>query len=335
MPKIGKCNVSVVSKAKKSEFVDRLNAVYRSRNKCGSGRIPVIIDTDPGVDDALALKMAFGSPRLDIRLVCSVAGNVSIGLTTANALYLTKRYCGDVPVGRGSGSPLSRQATDASSVHGASGIGDYVIPPHSYRLDSDDGVESMYAVLRASDEPVTLVTLGPLTNIATLLSRHPDAKGLIERIYAMIASVDGTGNITEYAEFNAYCDPEALDAVVRSGIGIVFAPMHLGRDAKLAQKDILARGKGTEFGDMLSQVFRGYKDDAAGEGYVAMYDANAIEALLHPELYDFVRCTAEVDVGEHPGRTFLRPDANGGFCYLEIKDGPGLEKAMLDDLYPN
>ena len=80
-------------------------------------RIPLIIDADPGVDDALALKMAFGSPRLDIRLLCSVAGNVSLGLTTANALFLTKRIGGDIPVARGSASPLSRQAVDASSVH--------------------------------------------------------------------------------------------------------------------------------------------------------------------------------------------------------------------------
>ncbi len=297
-------------------------------------RIPLIIDTDPGVDDALALKMAFGSPRLDIRLVCSVAGNVGIRLTTANALYLTKKYGGDIPVARGSGSPLSRGAADAAGVHGASGIGDYVIPEHGYRLEPEEGVEAMYGALKASGEPVTLVTLGPLTNVAALLDRHPDAPGLIRRIYAMIASVDGTGNITEYAEFNAYCDPEALDAVIRSGAELVFAPMHLGRVARLSQADILERGKGTEFGDMLAQIFRGYRDDAAGEGCVAMYDANAVEALIRPEQYDFIRCAPEVDVGEFPGRTFLRPDAAGRCFSLEIRDPAALAEAMLQDLFP-
>jgi len=297
-------------------------------------RIPVIIDTDPGVDDALALKMAYGSPRLDIRLVCSVAGNVSIRFTTANALFLTKKYGGDIPVARGSASPLSRQAADAAGVHGASGIGDYVIPEHGYRLDAEDGVEAMYDALKAAGEKVTLITLGPLTNIATLLDRHPDAAGMLGRIYAMIASVDGVGNITPYAEFNAYCDPEALDAAVRSGTELVFAPMHLGREAKLAQADILERGKGSEFGDMLARIFRGYRDDAAGEGYVAMYDANAVEALLHPEMYDFIRCTAEVNVTDRPGQTFLRPDPAGRFFYLEIKDASALGEAMLADLFP-
>ncbi len=297
-------------------------------------KIPLIIDTDPGVDDALALKIAFESPLLDIRMVCSVAGNVSIDRTTANALFLTKRYGGDIPVARGSGSPLSRAATDASSVHGASGIGNYVIPEHGYKLDSEDGVESIYSALRTVGKPATLLTLGPMTNIATLLSRHPDAEGLIERIYAMIASVDGTGNITEYAEFNAYCDPEALDAVVRSGIDVVFAPMHLGRDAKLSQKDIIEHGRGSEFGGMLAKIFEGYRDDAAGEGYVAMYDANAVEAIIRPELYEFVRCTAEVDTGEFPGRTFLRPNENGRYHYIDIKDVDRLAEAMLEDMFP-
>ena len=296
-------------------------------------KIPLIIDTDPGVDDALALKMAYGCPRLDIRLVCSVAGNVSIRFTTANALYLTKKYGGDIPVVKGSASPLSRQATDAASVHGASGIGSYVIPPHDYRLDSEEGVEVMYETLKSMDDPFTLITLGPLTNIATLFDRHPDAPARIERIYAMIASVDGSGNITDTAEFNAYCDPEALDAVIRSGVEVVFAPMHLGRVAKLAQSDILARGSGSEFGAMLAEIFRGYSDEAAGPGYVAMYDANAVEALLRPELYDFIRCTAEVNTADKPGQTFLRPSPEGKYFYLEIKDTEALAEAMLNDLY--
>ena len=328
MPKIGKCNVSVVSKAKKTEFVDRLNKVFRSR------KTPLIIDTDPGVDDTLALKIAFESSEYDLRLVCTVAGNVSIEKTTANALYLTKKYYGDIPVAKGSGSPLSRAATDASHVHGASGIGKYVLPEHGYRLDSEDAVDSTYSVLRTVEDPAIIMTLGPLTNIATLFSKHPDAKERISRIYAMIASVDGTGNITEHAEFNAYCDPEALDAVIRSGVEVVFVPMHLGRDARLSQKDILDRSRGTEFGEMLDKVFDGYRDDAAGEGYVAMYDANAIEAIIHPEQYDFIRCTAEVDTGEFRGRTFLRPNENGRFYYIDIKDTDELARVMLDDMFP-
>ena len=296
-------------------------------------KIPVIIDTDPGVDDALALKIAFGSEKLDIRLVCSVAGNVNIKFTTANALFLTKRYGGDIPVVQGCGAPLSREATDAASVHGANGIGNYTIPDHSYTLDEGDGVEKMNDCLTASNEKVTLITLGPLTNIATLLDRYPKAKEKIEKIYAMVASKDGVGNITPYAEFNAYCDPEALDAVIKSGIETVFAPMHLGRDTKLSEAKMLERGRGSEFGDMLSQIFDGYCDDAAGEGYVAMYDANAVEALINPQHYEFVRCNASVDTTERIGQTFLTPDENGSFFYLEAKEKDALEEAMLNDMF--
>jgi len=297
-------------------------------------RLPLIIDADPGVDDALALKIAFDSPMLDIRLVCSVAGNVGIQYTTANALYLTKKYGPGIPVAKGSASPLARQPADAASVHGAGGIGAYVIPRHDYTLDSEDGVSAIYQALTSTPDRCMLLTLGPLTNIARLFSRYPDAPARISRIYAMIASVDGTGNITDTAEFNAYCDPEALGAVIRSGVEIVFAPMHLGRVAKLDQTSILDRGGSTEFGSMLREIFRGYRDDAAGEGYVAMYDANAVEALLRPELYDFIRCTAEVDTGKYPGRTFLRPSGAGRFFYLEIRDPAALAQSMLNDLFP-
>ena len=110
--------------------------------------------------------------------------------------------------------------------------------------------------------------------------------------------------------------------------------MHLGRVAKLAQADILARGSGSEFGAMLAEIFTGSRDDAAGAGYVAMYDANVMEAILHPALYDFVRCTAEVDTGDFPGRTFLRPDAAGKSFYLEIRDADAVARSMLDDLFP-
>ncbi len=296
-------------------------------------RIPLIIDADPGVDDTLALKMAFESELLDVKLLCSVAGNVNLDLTTANSLYLTKKYGGDIPVARGGASPLARDKMDASAVHGAGGVGNYKIPRHGYTLDFTDGVQAIWETLCGSDQKCTLVTFGPMTNVARLFALHPDAVGRIERIFAMIAAVDGTGNITPYAEFNAYCDPDSLDAVVRSGVEIVFAPMHLGREARLSTEALLRRSAGTEFGEMLSQIFSGYRDSAAGEGYVAMYDANAVAAVLHPSLYDFVRCTPEVNTTDFPGQTFLRADDEGHCFYLEIKDTDALTEAMLDDMF--
>ena len=293
-------------------------------------RIPMIIDADPGVDDTLALKILFGSDKTDIKLVCSVAGNVSIDLTTANALYLTKTWGGDIPVARGGASPLG---VDASYVHGAGGLGGYKIPPHDYKIDSADAVESMYKTLLSEEEPFTLATFGPLTNVAKLLRDHPDAKDRIGRIYAMIASKDGTGNITPYAEFNAYCDPKALYEVIASGIETVFAPMHLGREAKMSMDSLLKGAGKTDIGDMMTDMFRGYRDAAAGDGFVAMYDANVAEAIIHPELYDFVRVKASADIKDRPGQTFLTPDRDGSCFSLEIRDAKALTDAMLEDLF--
>ena len=214
-----------------------------------------------------------------------------------------------------------RNIENSKSGEMPSTLADYAV-----RIQPDD--ELVITVTSTVPEATAIYNL-PLSNPARLseLTYTSQPK---QQTYV----VDGTGNITDYAEFNACCDPEALAAAVSSGAEIVFAPMHLGRVARLAQKDILERGRGTEFGEMLAEIFRGYKDDAAGEGYVAMYDANAVEALLRPEQYDFIRCTAEVNLTDKPGQTFLRPDENGSCFYLEIRDPAALSEAMLSDLFP-
>ena len=294
-------------------------------------QIPLIIDSDPGVDDALALRMIYCSGAFDVRLACSVAGNVSLDLTTANLLYLTQIWGDGIPVCRGCVNPLGGSDT---SVHGAGGLGGYQLPPFDSKPDERGAVQAMYETLTASDERVTFITLGPLTNVAKLLQEHPETAGRIDRIYAMIASKDGTGNITEYAEFNAYCDPAALDTVIHAGVVVVFAPMHLGREARLSMNEMLARAQKSNEKSMMEEMFAGYYDRAVGDGYVAMYDANAVTALLHPELYEFVPCTAEVNLDERPGQTYLQRDEKGQFFRLEIKDPQALADAMLKDLFP-
>ncbi len=294
--------------------------------------IPVIIDTDPGVDDLLALKIAFSCPSLDIRLVSSVAGNVPIELTTANALYITKKYGGDIPVAKGGMSPLYGTLSDASAVHGKSGIGNYTIPGHSYKIDKRTASDAMYDVIKRSDTPVAVIALGPLTNIASLITDHPDAVENISVISSMAGSPSGAGNITEYSEFNVYCDPDALDTVLRSGADVILSPMEIGYDTKLPVEDILCRVKGTEFGDMLSSVLDGYHDDGAGEGYVAMYDANAVLALIRPDLYRYIRCEATVDVTHHPGQTFFVPDDDGRQLWAVADNIRGIAEAMLGGL---
>ena len=294
-------------------------------------KTPLILDTDPGVDDTLAIRILLNTDGLDIKLVCSVGGNVSIDLTTANTLYLVRKWGGDgIPVARGCAAPLG---VDASYVHGAGGLGGYKLPPQSFKPDFGDAAKAVYTMLKDAVTPVDIITLGPVTNIGALLTAHPEIKDKIKRIYAMIGSKDGKGNINPYAEFNAYCDPQALFTLIESEIEIVFAPMHLGCESKLAVSDLLSRSAGTDMAVMMKEILEGYRDAAAGDGYVAMYDANAAEALIRPELYDFVRCRASVNVTDRPGQTFLTPDQNGKFYYIEIRDKEKLAGAMLDDIF--
>lgn len=149
-------------------------------------QIPLIIDTDPGIDDAVAIALAVFNPRFDVRLITTVAGNVSIEATTTNALKLMAYYGKDVPVARGAAEPLIRQLDDASDIHGKTGMEGFDFPePKTELLLDKHAVEAMRDEIMASAEPVTVMPIGPLTNIALLLKTFPEVKSRIERIVLM------------------------------------------------------------------------------------------------------------------------------------------------------
>ena len=171
-------------------------------------QIPLIIDTDPGIDDAVAIALAVFNPRFDVRLITTVAGNVSIEATTTNALKLMAYYGKDVPVARGAAEPLIRQLDDASDIHGKTGMEGFDFPePKTELLLDKHAVEAMRDEIMASAEPVTVMPIGPLTNIALLLKTFPEVKSRIERIVLMGGSVT-RGNKGVMAEFNIFVDPE-------------------------------------------------------------------------------------------------------------------------------
>lgn len=183
-------------------------------------QIPLIIDTDPGIDDAVAIALAVFNPRFDVRLITTVAGNVSIEATTTNALKLMAYYGKDVPVARGAAEPLIRQLDDASDIHGKTGMEGFDFPePKTELLLDKHAVEAMRDEIMASAEPVTVMPIGPLTNIALLLKTFPEVKSRIERIVLMGGSVT-RGNKGVMAEFNIFVDPEAAKIVLTSGLDI-------------------------------------------------------------------------------------------------------------------
>ena len=191
-------------------------------------QIPLIIDTDPGIDDAVAIALAVFNPRFDVRLITTVAGNGSIEATTTNALKLMAYYGKDVPVARGAAEPLIRQLDDASDIHGKTGMEGFDFPePKTELLLDKHAVEAMRDEIMASAEPVTVMPIGPLTNIALLLKTFPEVKSRIERIVLMGGSVT-RGNKGVMAEFNIFVDPEAAKIVLTSGLDITMATLDAG-----------------------------------------------------------------------------------------------------------
>ena len=254
---------------------------------------PIIIDTDPGIDDAAAISFALNHPEFDLKMISTVNGNVGIEKTTANALKIKRFFNSDVPVHRGASQPLLSAIVDASEVHGESGMEGYTFPEiNESDLDSTHAVEAMRDVLLKSETPITLIPIGPLTNIALLLMTYPEVKAYIKEIVLMGGSAS-RGNVTPLAEFNIYCDPEAAQIVFNSGLPITMIGLDVARSSSLTHETINELKSINETGKMLYQLFKHYRGDDFEKG-INVYDAYTLLYLLHPE--HFVVREADVQI---------------------------------------
>ncbi|MEV0809709.1 nucleoside hydrolase [Micromonospora sp. NPDC050200] len=195
---------------------------------------PVIIDCDPGHDDAVALLLAVGSDAIDLRAVTTTFGNCSVEDATRNALQiLTLAGATDVPVARGAAGALSGLSTLGNYVHGASGLDGPPMPAPAFDIVEEPAPAMMRRVIEKSSEPVTVVATGPITNVAQLLLDSPESKEGIREIIFMGGSTE-RGNHTPTAEFNTYADPEALDVVLQSGLPVRMVGLNLTHQALAA-----------------------------------------------------------------------------------------------------
>ena len=222
--------------------------------------IPLIVDTDPGVDDAVALLLAVASPEVDLRAVTTVFGNVALPQTTANAgrvLALAGRT--GVPVAAGAARPLVHdRAERAEQWHGGDGLGGRAaaLPDPTAAPDPRGAVALMAAVLREAAEPVTIAPIGPLTNVALLLAVHPELAPRIGRIVWMGGSL-GAGNVTGAAEFNAHCDPEAAHRVLtQPDVPVTMVPLDLTHRCPAGPDWLAALAAGGPRGHELAHVPR-------------------------------------------------------------------------------
>jgi inosine-uridine nucleoside N-ribohydrolase len=262
-----------------------------------SERIPMVLDCDPGHDDAIALLLALASPELDLLAVTTTYGNQTLEKTTANAirvLELAGRT--DVPVAAGADRPLARELAVAAHVHGESGLDGPVLPAARREPVGQHAIDFLVERVVGSPDPVTLVPTGPLTNIALLLDRIGGEN--VERIVLMGGSI-AEGNMTPAAEFNVWADPEAAQRVFRSGLDVTMIGLDVTHQALLTPA-IAERLRGTGpigvFVAELVEFFSVYHRETYGWDGAPIHDAVAVAHLLLPDLVETRHRNVEIEV---------------------------------------
>ena len=265
--------------------------------------IPIVLDCDPGHDDAIALLLAAGHDAIDLRAITTVAGNCSLERATENARRVAA-LAGvlDVPIAAGAAGPLEGELVVAADIHGDSGLDGYEGRSGQAPLDPRSAVELMIATLETASEPVTLVPTGPLTNVARLLRDRPDLRARIGRIVLMGGSTE-RGNKTPAAEFNIWVDPEAAATVFGSGVPVTMLGLNLTHQAR-ATTDVVERiralpGEPARAVEGWLEFFGGTYARVFGEFAPPVHDPCTVALLIDPTL---VRCADAFVAVETDGR---------------------------------
>jgi len=285
----------------------------------------VIMDCDPGIDDAIALTVLLAHPeKADLIGVTTVGGNVQLDYVTANAKKLLTFLGSDAELASGQATPLVKEIETASQVHGKTGMDGYDFPEESknYPLTSNNAVTYLYDRISNCDEKVNIVATAPLTNIALLLKVFPEVKENIEHIYVMGGSTL-QGNITLAAEFNAYVDPEAAKIVFESGLPITLSGLNLTENkAYMTMKEIDHIKDLGHVGVMASSIMEFYSAAELRNGHtkIPVHDACAVISLIAPELF--------TKSEEYPITVSLTNDEFRGMTYPDRRVGEKKEKLL-------
>ncbi|MEE9453606.1 MAG: nucleoside hydrolase [Paracoccaceae bacterium] len=261
----------------------------------------IIIDTDPGQDDAVAILLALASPELQVLGIRAVAGNVPLALTQLNA----RKICElanrpDIPVFAGAIRPMARALVTAEYVHGKTGLDGPDLPEPTMPLQESHAVDFIVeTVLDASPKTITLCALGPLTNIALALNKAPEIAGRVAEIVLMGGGCFEGGNVTPAAEFNIYVDPHAAKLVFDAGIPITMFPLDVTHKALTTRARVSQfRALGTKPAIATAELidfFERYDEEKYGTDGGPLHDPNVIAWLLRPELYQGRHINVEIE----------------------------------------
>ena len=278
---------------------------------------PVLLDCDPGHDDAIAILLALGSDELELRGVTTVAGNQTLEKTTANAIrVLELAGRGEIPVAAGAGRPLVREPRVAADVHGETGLDGPDLPPPQAEPSPQHAVDFLAERIQGA----TLVATGPLTNVALLLARHPEAEP--DRLVLMGGAI-AEGNVTPAAEFNIWADPEAAQRVFTSGLDVTMVGLDVTHKALVTAEHAGQLRQAGRIGEVVAELlefYGGFHRATYGWDGSPIHDAVAVAHVIDPTLLEVERLNVRVDteselcrgrtVVDLWRRTGLEPTAN-------------------------
>jgi inosine-uridine nucleoside N-ribohydrolase len=276
--------------------------------------VKILLDCDPGHDDAIALLLALASPEVEVVGVTTVHGNQTLAKTTTNALKLLE-FVGrtKVPVAAGADRPIRRESFIAEYVHGESGMDGPALPQPTTEPVAQHAVDFIAETVLTSREPITLVPTGPLTNVGLFLARYPDAAAKLDRIVLMGGAI-GEGNVTPAAEFNIWVDPEAADRVFTSGLDVTMVGLDVTHQAIFGPAptaQLKAAGRvGAMVAELLEFYGRFHKQSYGWDGS-PIHDAVAMAHAFRPGIVETVHTGVRVDCGEELGRGRTNVDLRG------------------------
>jgi purine nucleosidase len=298
----------------------------------------IVIDTDPGLDDAVAILYALSRPDLfDLHGITTVAGNIGLATTTANAgrlLALMGRT--DVPVIAGAARPLTRPGIDETRIHGADGLGGVTLPDPVLAAGSG-AAEWLADQLRAQPSgSLDMLCLGPLTNLARLIQTAPDVARRLGRVIAMGGAVHEPGNVGPRAEFNLACDPEAAEVVLAFGLDLTLVPLDVTRRVRATRPDLDRMAQGGPASQTCAALITAYFDGTRNLTQVAesrpLHDPWVMLLAAHPDLFGIDPLHLSIDCGPAPDAGALTPGAGHPVRAALRVDGPAALAALMAGL---